>query len=113
MENRVVAWDAYKKDDDELRNMQGVEEKLLRMSVKLTESFATDILILLRYLKNYFDTGIDQVNIFFQQNGVSWQVLKKGIVIRKVGKEPGLYRGKAMLLLEGRDVSLTWEHGNC
>ena len=113
MENKIIAWDTYKKDDDELYNVQGIEEKLLRMAVKLTESFATDILILLRYLKKYFDTGANQVNIFFRRSGVSWKVLNKNGLIHTVGIDSDLYRGKAMLLLEDNDIVLTWESGNC
>jgi len=43
MENKTMAWDSYHKNEKEIINFQNIEEKLLRMAVKLTESFADEI----------------------------------------------------------------------
>lgn len=115
MDNKVYAFDCYNKDKDDLYNFQNVEEKLLRLAVKWTEHFATDINILINSLKNYLDLGAVRVEIGFRQYGVNWDYITgDGKVMGGVRTEDhDLYRGKALLVLEGHNITLTWENGNC
>ncbi len=114
MKNKVMAWDCYRKGEDDLIDFQSIEEKLLRLAVKWTDNYATDINIMINSLKDYFDMGADQVSIGFRQYGVDWSYLNGNRKIGEVGMEVhNLYRGRAKIVREGKDITLTWERGDC
>lgn len=111
-EDVITNLSAINIDENRLMNMQNINEKLLRLAVKITDYYATDILILLDCLEKYFlEQEVSEIDIYFRNTGIDW------ILDNRIDKQyiPDKYRGKAKLIFNsGKEtVSLYWGRGNC
>jgi len=94
-----------------LQNIQTIEEKLLRLSVKWCDIYATDIVYLLQGLETRFlKENVTEVDIYFYNSGVNWLTNKGGS-----DNIPKYYRGMGKLVFEEEENRLTlyWRAGNC
>ncbi len=95
----------------QLQNIQTINEKLLRLSVKWCDVYATDIIYLLQGLEEKFlEKGVIQIYIYFYNSGVNWLTNKGGS-----DNIPKYYRGVGKLVFEEEENRLTlyWRAGNC
>ena len=100
--------------DGDLHNLQPINEKLLRLSCKWTEIYASDILIFFEHFNKYFlEDGIREIDLYFCQNRIEWTILLPDGTEKSCLSIPDKYRGKAKLIFNGKDMTLYWENGNC
>jgi hypothetical protein len=95
-------------------NMQPINEKLLRLSTKWTEIYASDILIFFEHFNKYFlEDNIKEIDFYFRQSGISWAILLPDGTEKYCLSIPDQYRGRAKLVFDGKNITLFWENGNC
>lgn len=95
-------------------NLQPINEKLLRLSTKWVEFYASDILIFFECFNKYFlEYNITEIDLYFYQTGVCWIGLLPDGTEKNVGSIPDRYRGRAKLVFDGKGMTLYWEIGNC
>jgi hypothetical protein len=110
-ENRIAIRSAVD-NNNRLMNIQPINEKLLRMAVKTTDEYATDIIILLNNLDYYFiEREVAEIDIYFRNMGIDW------ILDSRTDKQykPDKYRAKAKLVFDKSSEALTLSYGrgNC
>lgn len=95
-------------------NLQSINEKLLRLSTKWTEHYASDILIFFEYFKKYFlEDNIKEIDLYFRQSGIDWAMLLPDGEEKYCSGVPDKYRGMAKLVFDGKNMTLYWQIGNC
>lgn len=100
--------------DGEFHNLQSIKEKLLRLSCKWTEFYASDILIFFEFFtKNLIEEGIKEIDFYFRQSGVDNVYLLPDGTEKQCLGIPEHYRGRAKLTFDGKNMTLYWENGNC
>lgn len=113
------SWESIKEshiinNKGEFINLQDIKEKLLRLTVKWTEYYATDILIFFDLMNKYFlQENIIEVDFYFRQMGVDWVIMDHNNEIREVIGITDKYRGLAKLIFNGDSIVLYWKIGNC
>jgi hypothetical protein len=100
--------------DGEFHNLQPIKEKLLRLSCKWTDFYASDILIFFEYFNKYFkEWGVREVDFYFRQSGIDNVYLLPDGTEKECFGIPDIYRGRAKLVFDGTNFTLYWEIGNC
>jgi len=100
--------------DGEFHNLQSIKEKLLRLSTKWADFYASDIIIFFEYFDKYFlKDGITEIDLYFRQSGVNWIMLLPDGTENYCSGIPDRYRGRAKLIFDGKDMTLYWGNGNC
>lgn len=62
-------------------NISNVMDKLLRLTTKLTESYASDILFLVPLIDKAMEDGTDiDIIIMFRESGVNWKNIKNDVI---------------------------------
>lgn len=101
---------------NEFINLHSFQEKLLRLAVKWTEYFASDILIFFKYMDEYFlQENIVEIDFYFRQMGIEWVTKNSNNEVKMVERIPDKFRGVAKLIFKRNDKSmeLYWKDGNC
>lgn len=99
--------------NEHLINLQTIKEKLLRLTTKWTDCYATDILIFIDSMPQYFlKDEIVEVDLYFRNMGVNWIVKSKDGNEREVSSALKHYIGKAKITFKDNSMTLYWQIGN-